>query len=118
MLNQAQSICDYLNLVEIVCVFDQAIYEKAVDILWTEGGKFQKIIPRMGEFHTCMNLLGTIGKRFEDAGLRDLALESGIVAEGSVNTVMSGKAYNRAVRFHKLMYESYCELPGKGFQLG
>ena len=50
------------------------------------------------------NLMGTIGKRFKDAGLRDMAVESSIIAEGSVEQVMSGKKYNRAIRFHKLMY--------------
>ncbi len=44
---------------------------------------------------------GIIGKRFRDAGLKDICIESGIVAEGSVNGVLDGKHYNRAVRVHK-----------------
>ena len=47
-----------------------------------------------------------IGKRFGGAGLRDIAIESGVIAEGSIKGVFQGKQYNRAVRFHKLLYES------------
>ena len=32
-------------------------------------------------------LMAIIGKRFEDGGLRDSAIESGIIAEGSVKGV-------------------------------
>ena len=35
-------------------------------------------------FSIC-NLLSTIGILFADAGLRDLAVESGVIAEGSIN---------------------------------
>ena len=38
-------------------------------------------IPRMGAFHTMCTLLSVIGKRFQDAGLKDLCIESGVVAE-------------------------------------
>ena len=51
-----------------------------------------------------MTLLAIIGKGFQDAGLRDLCIDSGIVAEGSVSGVLDGKMYNRAVRTHKYIY--------------
>ena len=35
---------------------------------------------------------------FQDAGLKDICIEAGIVAEGSINGVLDGKHYNRAVR--------------------
>ena len=70
----------------------------------------------MGAFHTIGTLLGIIGKRFQDAGLRDICIESGIIAEGSVSGVSEGKRYNRAVRFHKLLYESLMRAAWPGFQ--
>ena len=60
-------------------------------------------------------LMAIIGKCFEDGGLRGLAIESGIIAEGSVKGVMEGKHYNRAVRFHKLTYEVCMRLIWNGF---
>ena len=70
----------------------------------------------MGLFHTTCNLLSIIGKRFQDAGLRDLCVESGVIAEGSVAAgVMDGCKYNRAIRLHKLVYEALMRLAWKGF---
>ena len=44
----------------------------------------------MGVFHTSCTLLSIIGKQFQDAGLRDLCVESGAIAEGSVAGVLEG----------------------------
>ena len=114
ILNQILKIIEVLGLQEISCVLDQALYAKAAEIIWKHD-KFQPIVLRMGAFHTVCNLLGIIGQRFEDAGLRDLAVESGIVAEGSITSVLSGKQYNRGVRLHKLLYEALLRLAWKGF---
>ena len=54
-------------------------------------------------FHTICTFLSVIGKRFQDAGLRDVIIESGVISEGSVFGV---RTYNHAIRFHKLMYEA------------
>ena len=64
---------------------------------------------------TLCTLLNIIGKRFQDAGLRDLCIESGVIAEGSVEKLLLGKQYNRAVRFHKLFYEALQRLAWIGF---
>ena len=54
-------------------------------------------------FHTICTFLSVIGKRFQDAGLRDVIIESRVISEGSVFGV---RTYNRAIRFQKLMYEA------------
>lgn len=115
VLNQALKIMDILNLPEIVCVFDQAMYAKATEIVWKQSDRFQPIILRLGVFHTICNLLAIIGKRFGDAGLRDLAVESGVIAEGSITSVLEGRQYNRGVRLHKLVYEALLRVTWKGF---
>ena len=38
--------------------------------------------------------------------LQDVFIESGIVSEGSIKGVMSGKHYNRSLLCHKTMYEA------------
>ncbi|XP_070559922.1 uncharacterized protein [Ptychodera flava] len=85
---------------------DQAIYSKAQEIRWQNEEYTQRLILRLGEFHTAMSFLSTIGKRFKDAGLEDIMIESGILAQGSANGVMSGHHYNRSVRCHKLVAEA------------
>ena len=61
----------------------------------------------MGVFHTACTLLSIIGKRFQDAGLKDLCVESGVIAEGSVAGVLDGRRYNCGVRLHNIMHEAF-----------
>lgn len=87
-------------------VFDQAIYAKTQQIHWKDNDLTRRLVIRLGEFHTCMCYLGILGKRFGDAGLQDILIESEVVAPGSINGVISGHHYNRSMRAHKLLYES------------
>ena len=91
ILCRACAVRDKLVLTSIVCVFDEAMYAKASDIKWKEKEKFKHIILFMGGFHTLMMALGVVGKRFADAGLKDTLIQSGVVAEGSIESVMTGK---------------------------
>ena len=115
VLIQSEKIRSSLSLQSIAIVFDQALYAKATEIIWKHNEKFANIVPRLGTFHTICNLLGVIGKRFQDSGLKDLCIESGVIAAGSVSGVLDGKKYNRAVRLHKLLYEALLRLAWKGF---
>lgn len=91
------------------------MYSKAQQIRW-QSEEFQKrLVLRLGEFHTTMAFLAIIGKRFCDAGLEDILIESGIVAQNSINGVTSGHHYNRSIRAHKLMSEALHKLRYKGF---
>ena len=47
-----------------------------------------------------------IGKTVCYAGLRDVAIESGIITVGSVGKVLDGKTCKRAIWFYALMYET------------
>ena len=105
-----------LNLNVIVCVFDQALYAKACEIKWKNTTTFYPIVLRMGVFHTICTMLAVIGKRFGDAGLQDLSVESSVIADVSIAGVLCGKKYNRAIRLHKLMYEALLRLAWSGFE--
>ena len=70
----------------------------------------------MGVFHTICRMVCIIGKRFRDAGFRDVAVESGVIAEGSIDALLDGRKYNRAIRFLKLVYESLMRLSWRGFK--
>ena len=115
ILVRSQKIREALELKSKVLVFDQALYAYATEIAWKHPDKFSDIVIRMGVFHTECTLLSIIRKRFQDAGLRDVFIESGVIAEGSVTGVLEGCRYSRAVRFHKLMYEALQKLIWKGF---
>ena len=80
-----------------------------------EYEKFKPIVLSLGTFHTLGTLISIIGKRFLHAGLKDLFIEAGVVAEGSVSAVLEGLNYNRGVRVHKLAYEAFMRVALKGF---
>ena len=63
-----------------------------------------------------MMALGVVGKRFADAGLKDTLIQSGVVAEGFIESVMTGKMYNRAIRANKLVYEALLRMLLEKFQ--
>ena len=99
-----------MKLSAIVCIFDQAIYAKAVEIKWKMPNQYKDCILMLGVFHMLMMYLGIIGKRLKDAGLRDVLIHSQIMAEGSVDKALAGKMYNRSVRSCKLVYEALSRL--------
>ena len=49
--------------------------------------------------------------------LKDICIEAGIVAEGSINGILDGKHYNCAVRVHKYIYEALMRLAWAEFIL-
>ena len=63
------------------------------------------MVIRLGDFHTAMAYLGTIGKRFQDSGLEDILIEADIVAPGSIEGILSGRHYNRSISANNMMYE-------------
>ena len=81
VLVQSVKMKESLKLKSIVVVFDQALYTKAADIKWKISERFESIVLWMGGFHTVATFLGILGKRFQDAGLRDICIESGVVTE-------------------------------------
>ena len=115
VLNQSLRIMHSLKLTSITCVFDQAIYYKALEIKPKISDLYKPIVVGLDTFHTLCTLISIIGKRFQDAGLRDLCIESGVVAEGSVSALMEGRSYNRAVRFHTRSYEAFRRVTWAGF---
>ena len=95
-----------MEVEEIVCVYDQAIYVKATEIRLKEPEKFSSLFLMMGTFHVLLMSFGVIGARFRDAGMRDLYIQSEIVAEGSIDSVLKGKQENGAIRAHKICFEA------------
>ena len=116
VLTKSLQIKETLRLQRIVVVFNLALYAKATKIKWKHSAQFNAIVLIMGVFHTICTFLAVIRKRFQDAGLRDVCVESGVIADGFVVGVLKGCSYNRAIRFHKIMFEALNRLAWNGFQ--
>ena len=70
----------------------------------------------MGAFHVADICIAVLCKRFADAGLRDSLVESGVVASGSVDAVLTGHHYNRSIRAHKFVWEALFRFRWKQFE--
>ena len=89
-----------------VITFDQPLYWKAINIVENEpdGSDVKSVVVRLGGFHTEMSFLGSIGRLMESSGLPEL-LQT-IYAPDTVVHMLSGKAVNRSVRGHFLVYDA------------
>ena len=63
-----------------------------------------------------MMYLGIIGKRFKDAGMNDVLIQSEVISGGSIDGALSSKMYNRGVRCNKLFYEALYRLLVEKFE--
>ena len=97
---QCKAKAEALNLNVADLVLDHAIYSKVLEILMKKGNESLRglINLRMGGFHACCIFLSVIGKRFADACLKGLIIESRIMREESVDQVMNGKHFNNAMK--------------------
>jgi len=50
--------------------------------------------------------MGALGKMVAGSGFEDILIEAGVCASGSINQVMSGAHYNRAIRVHQYMADA------------
>ena len=70
----------------------------------------------MGTFYILLMFLGIIGTSFKDTGMRDVYIQSEIVARGSTDSEVRGKQYNRTIRAHKLFWETFYYLMLERFE--
>ena len=70
LLRHSVSICQRLQVPEVVLVFDEAIYAKAQMIRWKHDELKKRLVIRLGDFHTVMSFCSAISKIFKDAGLQ------------------------------------------------
>ncbi|CAH3022120.1 unnamed protein product [Porites evermanni] len=90
----------------MVVTFDLAVAKKAYSLVWQSPGEFSDVIVHMGSFHLTGAFMGALGKKMRCSGLEEVLIESGICASGSIEQVLTGKHYNRALRVHKVVYEA------------
>ena len=70
----------------------------------------------MGVFHTTCSYLGALGKCLRCSGFEEILVESRICASCSINKVMSGEHFKRAMRVHKLKLKALERLLLKKFE--
>ena len=60
--------------------------------------------------------MATLLKRFGDAGLKDLIIETGLIGEDTTEKLLKGKHYNNAMRIHHYVAEAITRIKLDAFQ--
>ena len=115
VMKTVQKMVDRIGQSDCVITFDLAIYMKAKEIQWRLDEEFRDTVIRMGGFHIILNFLAVIGKMYDNSGLEDLLIESGVYASGTASQLLKGKQYNRGIRAHKLVSEAFFRLQWSEF---
>lgn len=91
-----------------IITFDQPLYIKSRDIV--EASIFDEVhmVVRLGGFHLLMSYMGCIGQIMAGSGINDIL--SITYAEGSVEKILSGHSYARAVRAHIILQQALSQL--------
>lgn len=88
-----------------ILTFDQPLYMKARDIASAVCLSDEiLVIVRLGSFHTLMSYMGSIGYIMAGSGIKEVF--STIYAENTIDHILSGRAYARAVRAHSLLQQA------------
>lgn len=115
IVQKCQARCAAAGLPFCIIVTDQAIYAKAMEVILHRREEFSNVVLRLGAFHTASTLISIIGKRFKDAGLFDILVESGVGGTAAVTAALNGRQYNRGVRFIKVVAEALERLQWQEF---
>ena len=111
-----QCLCKSMEIAERLgndtafVTFDLAAAKLAYSVVWSFPDKFHNVFIHLGGFHIMCCFMGALGTMMTGSGFEDVILDAGICASGSINQVVSGKHYNRALRTHSLMREALARL--------
>ena len=115
VLKTVQEMSKQLHQSTAVITFDLAIYSKAKEIKLHYPEEFQHLVICLGGFHIALNDLALIGKLFQESGLEDVFIESGLYGSSSTMALLQGKSYNRGIRGYKLVMEALLRLQWEAF---
>ena len=105
-LRYAESATAEVNQQYTITTFDLGVCMKAYPITWNNPERYQNHIILIGTFHLACAFMKMIGKKMDGSGLSDVLLEAGLIGSGSLQGVLSGKHYERAVHCHKVLAEA------------
>lgn len=105
-LQTSIEVSKYLNQKYTFVTMDLGAAKIAYDIIWDSKDKFSTVVLNLGPFHIMCSYMGALGKMMAGSGFEEILLQSNLCASGSIDQVMTGKHYNRAIRVHQRMLEA------------
>ncbi len=80
---------------------------KALPLIWKFPSSFENHVVILGPFHTSMNYIGMLtNHKCRGSGYAEILLEAKLVTSGCLKSVLSGKAYAKALHCLKTVCEA------------
>ena len=105
-LRYAEEATQEVGQLYTVTTFDLGVCMKAYPLTWKYPVKYQNHIVMIGTFHIIYAYFKMIGHKMNGSGLSDILTEAGLISSGSINGVLSGKHYSRAMHCHRILLEA------------
>ncbi|MCG7882443.1 MAG: hypothetical protein JAY96_12745 [Candidatus Thiodiazotropha endolucinida] len=105
-LRYAEEASKEVGQTYVITTFDLGVCMKAFPLIWNNPQKYANHIVMIGTFHLVCAYLKMLGKKMAGSGLSDVMLEAGLIGTGSIQGVLTGKHYERAMHCHKIVLES------------
>ena len=93
-----------------VITLEMALYKKAVQLLDSRDDLKRTVLPRLGELHTVMAALRTLGTSIENSGIDDAWIEADVYGSATTRHILKCAHYMRTLRAHIHMYTALFEL--------
>lgn len=115
-MNIALEIAKECSQKNLIVVYDMAIAIKAFKIQSELApSPFDDLFIFIGPFHTELSYFKAVGKLIVDSGICSLLVQSGLLANGSVNGFLTGKHFNRCKTLHPVVSVTFKALHFRKF---
>lgn len=104
-LKKGQELAKECGQSFFVQTYDQQLFALAQFVKFDIPEEMKNAIIRLGSFHTTNTYIACINAIWGDAGLRDMLVDSEVYAGKTVDSMLAGKQFYRAVRGLTLCYE-------------
>ena len=114
-LETTQKCAEECNQEYGIVTYDLNAAKPAMQIQVTESPRFDNVFIMLGAFHIEMTFFKALGKLIAESDGPDMLTETGVIAPGSLNGVLTGKHFNRCKRIHPLLAFAFESLHFKAF---
>lgn len=114
-LEMALEIQQHCNQRNLFLTYDLAMAKPALKIQVDTKPKFDSLFINLGPFHVQLAFFKAIGKYINESGIPKLLVLSGLISDGSLSGIVSGKHFNRCKKVHIIAALAFKTLHFKTF---
>ena len=95
LFDTSRKLAKNANMMYTHIIMDVGTAIKAYHVVWNDADYWNDIIIHLGDFHAMMTIFGIIATFISGSGFEEILYQSGLCTSASINTLLSGKHYNR-----------------------